>query len=125
MYTFVMEVLEKRLREYERANNSHIWENVEIFIHPKASYFFTDGTYNGIEEIKEAVQDTFEKIQDEVYTISNTKWVHADENVAICTYNFHWEGLIDGKPAQGSGRGTNVWIKTEEGWQVIHEHLSK
>jgi len=118
-------IWDKLLKDYERANNSHVWANVEPFIHPNASYFFTDGTFVGIEEIKAAVSNTFEKIQNEIYTISNIIWPVSEESVSVCVYKFHWSGFVDGVSKEGSGRGTNVWIKTEQGWQIIHEHLSK
>jgi hypothetical protein len=38
------------LKEYERANNSHVWDNVEPFIASNAVYWFTDGSYMGTEE---------------------------------------------------------------------------
>ncbi len=116
--------LDDLLKAYEKANNSHDWKQVEPFVHSNASYFFTDGTFNGIEEIKEAVTATFEKIQEETYTVSNIRWVVADDTVAVCTYDFHWKGVVEGKPKESSGRGTNVWVNQEKGWQIIHEHLS-
>jgi ketosteroid isomerase-like protein len=117
--------LDQLLRKYEKANNSHDWNNVAPFVHPNASYFFTDGTFNGIAEIKQAITNTFEKIKDEIYTISNVVWKVDSENVAVCIYDFHWKGVVDGQTKEGSGRGTNVWVNQENGWQIIHEHLSK
>jgi hypothetical protein len=77
------------MKAYEKANNSHIWANVKPFIANNATYWFTDGSFSGIEEIKGAVQSTFNKIQDETYTISGVRWpVHSDV-VAACTYTFH------------------------------------
>jgi len=113
------------LKDYEKANNSHDWTQVEPFVHPDASYFFTDGTFIGIEAVKQAVTDTFAHIQDETYSVSDIEWVVSDEYVAVCRYSFHWKGIVDGNETEGSGRGTNVWKKTDGKWQIIHEHLSK
>lgn len=119
-----MKNLDKLIKDYERANNSHEWANVEPFIHPKASYFFTDGTFIGIEEIKKAINDTFTRIQDETYKISDIEWIISGEEVAVCRYTFHWRGIVDGKSSEGHGRGTNVWKNADGVWQIIHEHLS-
>lgn len=112
------------LKAYEHANNSHIWTNVEPFVASDATYWFTDGSYKGIEEIRAAIEKTFMKIQDEVYEISNIHWPLVSDKNAVCTYNFSWRGVVDGQIASGSGRGTNVLKKQNDSWQIVHEHLS-
>jgi len=112
------------IKAYEKANNSHIWSNVEPFIADNATYWFTDGSFSGIEEIKGAIKSTFDKIQDETYTISDVQWPTQSDSIAVCTYIFHWEGTVDGVKRSGSGRGTNVLVKNNVAWQIVHEHLS-
>jgi ketosteroid isomerase-like protein len=113
------------LRQYETANNSHVWANVEPFIAEDATYWFTDGSYAGINEICNAVERTFAKIQDEEYKISNLGWPVISDQIAVCTYHFSWEGTVDGARQSGSGRGTNVLEKRDDTWQIVHEHLSR
>jgi ketosteroid isomerase-like protein len=113
------------LRQYESANNSHVWANVEPFIAEDATYWFTDGSYMGINEIRSAVGATFTKIQDEEYKISNLGWPVVSDQIAVCTYRFSWKGLVNGVQQSGSGRGTNVLEKRNDAWQIVHEHLSK
>jgi len=110
---------------YEAANNSHIWANVEPFIATDATYWFTDGSYSGVDEIRAAVEAAFAKIQDEIYIISDVCWPIKSDNVAVCIYNFSWEGVVNGMRQSGSGRGTNVLEKREGAWKIAHEHLSK
>lgn len=117
--------LDTFLEAYEQANNSHIWANVEPFIASDATYWFTDGSYTGIDEIRQAIEATFAKIQDETYEIGDIKWPVATDSIAVCTYTFHWQGTVDGKQASGNGRGTNVLEKRNGSWQIVHEHLSK
>lgn len=117
--------LHEFIKAYEAANNSHIWTNVSPFIAPNATYWFTDGSYAGIAEIQNAIQRTFDEIQNEVYAITNVQWPIQSDSVAVCIYSFHWQGIINGAEQSGSGRGTNVLAKNEDGvWQIIHEHLS-
>jgi len=112
------------IKAYEKANNSHVWSNVKPFIADDATYWFTDGSFLGIEEIKGAIEVTFEKIRDEVYTISDLKWPIRTDSTAVCTYQFHWKGTIEGVSRAGSGRGTNVLVKSGDTWRIVHEHLS-
>ena len=116
--------LEEFLNAYERANNSHVWANVEPFIASEATYWFTDGSYAGIAEIRQAIETTFTNIQDEVYQISNVRWPLVTDNEAVCTYAFTWQGIVNGEQKSGKGRGTNVLKKQDDSWKIIHEHLS-
>lgn len=113
------------MQAYEQANNSHVWTNVEPFIALNATYWFTDGSYEGIDEIRQAVEATFEKLQDEVYKIFDVRWPVATDGVSVCTYRFSWQATIDGVKQSGSGRGTNIVEKRNGSWQIVHEHLSK
>lgn len=113
------------MQAYEKANNSHIWANVAPMIADNATYWFTDGSYTGLDEIRQAIEATFEKLQDEVYKISDLNWPVATDTVAVCTYHFSWKATIDGIKQSGSGRGTNVLEKRNGSWRIVHEHLSK
>lgn len=112
------------IQAYEQANNSHVWANVAPMIASDATYWFTDGSYSGIDEVRQAVETTFEKLQDEVYKIADLKWPIVTDMVAVCTYRFSWHATIDGVKQSGSGRGTNVLEKRNGSWQIVHEHLS-
>lgn len=113
------------MRRYERATNQHDFTVLAPLIAPDAVYWFTDGSYRGRAAIEEAVSRTFAAIRDEVYEIHDLDWVTVGEESAVCRYRFHWTGLVDGKPASGEGRGTNVLTRRDGRWQILHEHLSR
>jgi uncharacterized protein (TIGR02246 family) len=112
------------MAEYERAANSHDVERVLALIADSATYWFTDGSYRGREEIAGALERTFATIQDEVYEIRELEWVTLTDAQAVCRYRIFWRGVVDGQPSSGRGRGTNVLVKRDGAWQVEHEHLS-
>jgi ketosteroid isomerase-like protein len=120
----ITDTLSDFMHRYEQANNSHVFENVRPFIAPDATYWFTDGSFTGIDQIQPAVQITFDTIQDETYTIENLHWIIEAPTVVACTYTFSWQGNVDGIPAKGDGRGTNILKRHDNTWQIIHEHLS-
>lgn len=115
---------QEALKEYEKATNSHLFENVSDLIHEDAIYYFSDQTVRGHVELKAYFEKTWNTIQEEVYTIRDMNWIALDEAVAVCVYQFHWEGIIGGNLQEGSGRGTNVFKRSNQVWQVVHEHLS-
>ena len=41
---------------------------------------------------------------------------------AIATYYPHFSFVKDGQKVEGMGRQTLVFLKTEQGWKIIHEH---
>lgn len=120
-----MNGLNQFLKHYEEATNSHNFDNVTPLIAKDATYWFSDGSYEGLASIREAFESAWNTVKDEVYAISNVRWLAVSEGVAVCVYDFSWKGVIDNKSMSGGGRGTNVLIKTDKGWQIVHEHLSK
>jgi len=110
--------------EYERANNSHDIERVVPFIAEDATYWFSDGSYRGIAEIRSAIEKTFAKILDEVYEVRDLEWPVLTTDVAVCRYRFAWTGVVDGALRSGQGRGTNLIVRHDGGWKMLHEHLS-
>lgn len=112
------------MRRYEVATNRHDFGQVAALIAEDATYWFTEGSYQGIEAIRSAIERTFATISDEVYRIEDLEWIAVSAEFAACRYRFSWNGVIDGRPAAGSGRGTNVLTKRDGTWQMLHEHLS-
>jgi len=112
------------MAEYERAANGHDVQQILALIADDATYWFTDGSYRGREEIAGALERTFATIDDEVYEIRELEWLALSDELAVCRYRFFWRGVVDGQPSSGRGRGTNVVVKRDEAWRVQHEHLS-
>lgn len=112
------------LKRYEVATNTHDFANVAPLIHADAQYRFTDGDFAGIEAIQKAFEDTWARIQNETYLISDLKVVNADARSASVSYTFHWSGMVDGQSKSSAGRGTNVLVKGDAGLQCVYEHLS-
>ncbi|HEY3503834.1 MAG TPA: nuclear transport factor 2 family protein [Actinocatenispora sp.] len=113
------------MRRYEQATNTHDVARVAALIADDASYWFTDGSHHGIDEITAAIGRTFATITDEVYRLHDLTWVAAGRDVAACRYRFTWTGAVAGRRTAGSGRGTSILIRADDGdWRVQHEHLS-
>ena len=110
---------------YEQATNRHDFDELVPLIADDATYWFTEGSYDGIDAIRAAVERTFATILDEVYTIEDLEWVAIADDLAVCRYRFRWSGVIDGESASGQGRGTNVVTKRNGAWKMLHEHLSR
>jgi ketosteroid isomerase-like protein len=112
------------MREYEIRANGHRFENVAPLIAENALYWFSDGSFCGHDEIKKAFKHTWNTIRDEHYYIDNMQWLGNDNHLAVCTYLFHWQGMVDGQMKQADGRGTSVLGMVDGEWKVLHEHLS-
>jgi ketosteroid isomerase-like protein len=112
------------LQEYERRTNTHSFAEVAPLIAGDAVYWFSDGSYRGLDAIQQAFECTWAYIRDERYAIENVHWLGIDEHTATCIYTFHWQGITPNGPAEGSGRGTTIFHKRDGHWQVTHEHLS-
>lgn len=112
------------LRVYEQRTNTHHFEEVAPLIAEHAVYWFNDGSFQGLEAIKQAFEKTWALIQDEQYAIEQVQWLVNEAQTAVCLYLFRWQGNVDGQLLQGAGRGTSVFQKIDGQWKVTHEHLS-
>lgn len=112
------------IRAYEAALASQTWSQVEPLIHPEACVTFSNGTVHmGKAAVQKAFERNFTLIQDEKFSISNVHWVLKTAETAVYLFEFHWSGLMQGKPAQGAGRGSSVLIHADGRWQLLVEHL--
>ncbi|WP_158020816.1 nuclear transport factor 2 family protein [Chromobacterium sphagni] len=114
---------QQALDQYQKALASHDWRQVAPWLHEDACFVFSDGTFKGKEAVCQAIRQTFAWIRSEEYRIDQLHWVHADDAFACCVYDFHWQGLAEGKTASGSGRGSCALIRDENGWLLLQEHL--
>lgn len=111
---------------YERATRAHDLPALLALIDDDAVYFFSnESDHVGKPAIEAAIRRNFEVIQDETYVLEDRTWLVTAEDVAACVYNYRWTGTVHGEPASGGGRGTTVLRRTDEGWKVVHEHLSR
>lgn len=109
---------------FEQAANSTDFDQVAPFVAEDAIYWFTDGSFEGIDAVREAFAATWDAIRDETYTIEDLRWIAVSEAIAVCVYRFRSEGSTGGRPFVATGRGTNVLVKRNGAWLIVHEHLS-
>jgi ketosteroid isomerase-like protein len=117
--------LDEFLSRYEQASNSHEFDQVAPLLADDAVYWFSNGTYVGIEAIRRAFETTWAAILDEDYRITDVRWLAATDETAACVYTYSWSGMIGGQRRSGGGRGTNVLRRVATGWHIVHEHLSQ
>mgnify|MGYP002683094161 CR=1 FL=1 len=111
---------------YEKATNGHDVEATLSLIADQAVYLFSDESVHiGKHAIEKVLRSNFDVIDNEKYSIDNLLWVARCDDVAACVYDYSWAGVINGEPAAGSGRGTTVLQRSQDGWKVVHEHLSR
>ena len=112
------------MRMYEKAANSGNFDKVAPLLSVEAIFWFSDGSFSGIENIRTAFEKTWNMIRDEEYSIRNLKWLYRGVDCAACTYEFVSRGANNGKASEFRGRGTNVLKKSDGEWIMTHEHLS-
>lgn len=107
------------LNEYIRRTNLHQFDAVAPLIDDDAVYWFSSGSYRGLNAIQTAFERTWATIQNEQYAIEDLEWLMVDDLIATCIYTYRWKGSIDGVAREGTGRGTNVLRKDNEQWRIL------
>lgn len=116
---------QQALEAYIRATNTHDFQQVKAILHENALYWFSDKTCATPGEIREYFENAWRQVKDEVYRAEDVHWIVTDENSAACLYTYRYEGYVGERLVSGSGRATNVFVKTKTGaWKLLHEHLS-
>ncbi|WP_338704058.1 nuclear transport factor 2 family protein (plasmid) [Streptomyces sp. Q6] len=59
-----------------------------------------------------------------MYKVQDLEWPVLTPEVAVCRYRFAWSGVVEGQQRSGQGRGTNVIVRRDGEWMMLHEHLS-
>ncbi|MDC0002850.1 nuclear transport factor 2 family protein [Porticoccaceae bacterium] len=118
-----MEYIKHFISSYESALATQSWEQVSPLIHTDCVATFSEGTHIGKNLVESAFRKTFNLIKDETYKINNILWAIKSESLAVIIYNFNWSGIINGKLASGTCRGTSTVININGQWQLIAEHL--
>jgi len=114
------------MRRYAENTDAHRLEATLAMIADDAIYLFSDGSSHvGRAAIAEVLAKNFVAITDETYRIRDIRWLVKGNDAATCVYLFEWSGIVEGKLASGSGRGTSVLRRDGQGWLVVHEHLSR
>lgn len=109
------------LAAYERVINAHDFDLLLELIAPDATFWFSDGTHRGIEDIRAAFERTWAAFgPDEHYWLDQHEWIAEGDTAAACIYRYNWRS----GGQSGSGRGTNVLSRRDGRWQIVHEHLS-
>jgi ketosteroid isomerase-like protein len=109
---------------YERALASQRWDAVGPLVHDDACVTFSNGAVHvGKAAVQRAFERNFAAITDEEYRISNVRWVRRGSEIAVYLFDFNWTGRVGGRPASGSGRGTSVLYRDDDGWRLLVEHL--
>lgn len=112
------------LARFEAAANEADFALVAPLVARDAVYWFTDGSFVGLDAVRDAFEATWATIRDETYRIEDVRWIAVSDTVAACIYRFRSQGTVDGRPFSATGRGTNVLVRGPLGWQIVHEHLS-
>ena len=116
--------LEEFIHAYATALGTQNWDHVDPLVHKDACVAFSNGTvHKGKPQVQKAFETNFSLIKDEQYSISNVHWVMKSTETAVYLFEFNWSGMINDKPASGSGRGTSVLVKEADKWLMIIEHL--
>jgi hypothetical protein len=120
-----MELREVVLKVMEDANNSNIPELKSAHLQsPKFSKFGPrTASRQGFEQTNKSETEHFQQIKDTKLVIEDLK-IDIFENVGIATYYNNYSFIKNDNRIIGKSRVTLVFIRTEEGWKIVHEHSS-
>jgi ketosteroid isomerase-like protein len=116
----IREVIHSIVKDAEEANIEGLQS-----AHLKSAKFTKFGPRNfnrqdvrGTNDSEEAFFTSISNYKQEVRDLK----IDVFDDIAIATYYPHVSFIQDGEEKTGSGRQTFVFLSTEEGWKLVHEH---
>lgn len=113
------------LEAYGKANDTLDFDNIAPFIDDEAVFEFTNGTFEGIDAVRNEFKATWDKIREEEYSVTDLEWTTLEYDTAIRTYRFKSDGIVNGKRQVYKGSGRTVFKRIRGNWQIVHEKLIK
>jgi len=114
------------LTAYAAALASQDWQKVAPLIDDNACITFSTGAvHTGIAQIRQAYERNFALIKNEEYIMSDVRWLHRGDDIAVYVFSFSWQGIINEERSNGSGHGTSVIRRSNGTWKLLTEHLGK
>jgi len=94
-------------------------------LHPKSTRFQSKIPYRieGSVEVLKKVKSQMEAVSGPTSIISKSEELYKETLVVV--YNFMTEGKLGDKFVEGSGKVTRIWVNTDNGWRLVHEHVSE
>lgn len=122
--------MEKELRQvvlkvWEDANNSNIPDLKSAHLNsPKFSKFGPRiAERQDVEQTNKTETEHFLLIRDANLIIDDLK-IDIFDKIGIVTFYNNYSFIKNDNRVQGKGRVTLAFLRTEEGWKIIHEHSS-
>lgn len=119
-----MDTARDAFKAYISATNTHRFDLVRPLIDPSATYWFGEVEHANLGDIQAAFEAAWASVTDEVYEVSDCRWLVETDEHAVVTYRYRWHGFVDGLERRGGGLGTNVLTCQSGAWWVAHEHLT-
>lgn len=76
-----------------------------------------------IDQCNESEAALFAKVQDLQFRFEDPK-IDVFGNVAVMTCYNHVSFVLDGQPQDKVARNTLVFLRTDDGWKIVHEHVT-
>lgn len=120
----VQEEVNEALNNYIEATNTHNFDEVRKCIDDNAIYWFSNKSCTTTETISAFFVNAWNTIKEEIYAANHVNWIALSEEAATCIYEYSWKGYLNNELKSGGGRATNVFVKKNGKWLLVHEHLS-
>lgn len=88
-------------------------------------FVFSNKRHDGLEAARAAFLSTWATLPDEIYSMTQERWLFTGSDHAACTFRYDYRGtMADGRTLAGGGQGLNIFTLTPRGWRLSFEQLT-
>ena len=111
---------------YQEALNLHSFSGISKLFHEKVSFCHFGTMMTDHKDVKEFHENFWNTIKDVKWWATDIETIYSDEKCQIYAYTYNYSGFVNGEKAEGNGKTTDVFVKSDKTgkWEFIHAHSS-
>ena len=114
----------EHFEEYMNSINTRDFSQVAKLLHKNATFCYSGQKKTELEKVKVFHENFWDCIKDSKWWATDIAIIHQDDTCQVYTYQYNYSGKMDGEIVEGNGRSTDVFVKNNGQWELLHEHSS-
>ncbi|MCL1992365.1 MAG: nuclear transport factor 2 family protein [Spirochaetes bacterium] len=120
----IIEYPTKHFEKYMDSINTRDFSQVAKLLCKNATFCYSGQKKTDLEKVKAFHENFWDVVKDSKWWATDIAIVLDSEKCQVYTYQYNYSGKVDGELVEGNGRSTDVFVKNNGQWELLHEHSS-
>ncbi|MCL2200215.1 MAG: nuclear transport factor 2 family protein [Defluviitaleaceae bacterium] len=112
----------EEFEKYMEAINTHDFSHVSKVLHKNATFCHAGQMKATFEQIKAYHDNFWDTVKESKFWATDVTLIYSDDKCRVYTYQYNYSGYVEGEHVESGGTSTDVFVKNNEKWELLHEH---